>query len=439
MAASAPASSRPAVPNPVPFVLLACLVLAVVLVLLRLRARRVEENPPTRWQYTPLRYSLSDNAGGELAAGVQEASAMQRTITVNLGERSYDVRIAPGELDRLGAVAAGLPAARSAVVIADATVAELYGAKAVRALQAAGLMAAIIDFPAGEEHKTLATFGHVVDELLAVSPPIDRDTPVVALGGGVTGDLAGFVAATALRGLRYVQCPTTLLADVDSSVGGKTAVDHPAGKNLIGAFHQPVAVLIDVSALKTLDERQIRTGLAECVKHGMIRDATLLDFIDANAAGLLAADESLMTELVARNVAIKAAVVSADERESGERSHLNFGHTVGHAIETHLGLGTVTHGEAVSLGMVAECHLAVARGLAKPEVLQRLEGLLKKLGLPTRRTGLEAAALWAIMQHDKKARSGKVRMVLPTDLGRVSIFDDIADSELTAALAEMAG
>ncbi|MCJ7543920.1 MAG: 3-dehydroquinate synthase [Phycisphaerae bacterium] len=367
---------------------------------------------------------------------------MQRTIKVNLGERSYDVRIGPGELDRLGAAAAALPAARSAVVIADATVAELYGPRAVESLQGAGLTAAIIDFPAGEEHKTLVTFGHVTDELLAVSPLIDRDTLIVALGGGVTGDLAGFVAASALRGLRWIQCPTTLLADVDASVGGKTAVDHPAGKNLIGAFHQPSAVLIDVSVLSTLDGRQIRTGLAECVKHGMIRpdgrpygrDATLLDFIDANAAAILSAQETVMTELVARNVAIKAAVVSADERESGERSHLNFGHTVGHAVETHLGLGKITHGEAVSLGMVAECRLAVTRRLCNHSVLERLEGLLKKLGLPVRWAGLDPAACWAIMQHDKKVRGGKVRMVLPTALGQVNVFNDIRESEVSKAL-----
>ena len=362
---------------------------------------------------------------------------MQRIVKVNLGERSYEVQIGPGELDRLGTVAAGLPRARSAVIVADATVAELYGRRAMESLESARLAAAIIDFPPGEEHKTLGTFGHVMDELLAVSPPIDRDSLIVALGGGVTGDLAGFVAASALRGLRWVQCPTTLLADVDSSVGGKTAVDHPVGKNLIGAFHQPACVLIDVSALRTLDARQIRTGLAECVKHGMIRDATLLDFIETNAAKLLAAEEATMTELVTRNVAIKAAVVSADERESGQRAHLNFGHTVGHAIEAHLGLGKVTHGEGVSLGMVAECRLAVARGLVKPAVQERLEGLLKKLGLPVRRTGLDAGALWAIMQHDKKARGGKVRMVLPTALGQVDVFGDIQESELGRSMAAM--
>jgi 3-dehydroquinate synthase len=362
---------------------------------------------------------------------------MQRTVKVNLGRRSYEVRIGPGELARLGEVAAGMKAARSAVIIADATVAELYGRGALDSLDAAGVRAALIDFPPGEEHKTLVTFSRVMDELLAVSPPIDRDSLIVALGGGVTGDLAGFVAATALRGLRWLQCPTTLLADVDASVGGKTAVDHPAGKNLIGAFHQPRGVLIDVSVLKTLDARQLRTGLAECVKHGMIREATLLDFIERHAATILAAEEDVMTELIARNVAVKAAVVSADEREAGQRAHLNFGHTVGHAIETHFGLGKITHGEAVSLGMAAACRLAVQRKLTEPSVLERLESLLILLGLPVRWPDLDAKALWSIMQHDKKARAGHVRMVLPIGLGQVNIFGDIQDAEIADVLAAM--
>ncbi|MGA2265953.1 MAG: 3-dehydroquinate synthase [Phycisphaerae bacterium] len=362
---------------------------------------------------------------------------MQRTVKVNLGKRSYDVHIAPGALARLGELAASIAGVRLAVIISDATVAELYGRRALESLQAAGVTAALIDFPAGEDHKNLTTFGHVMDELLAASPPIDRDSLIVALGGGVPGDVAGFVAATALRGLRWVQCPTTLLADVDASVGGKTAVDHAAGKNLIGAFHQPSGVLIDVTALKMLPAEELRSGLAECVKHGVIREAAMLDFIEKNAQKILAADEDVMTELVARNVAIKAAIVSADERESDQRSHLNFGHTVGHAIETHLGLGKVTHGQAVSLGMVAACRLAAKRKMIKPAVLERLEGLLKLLGLPTRWPGLDAKALWPIMQHDKKVRGGKVRMVLPTALGQVDIFDDIQDSEIADALAGM--
>jgi 3-dehydroquinate synthase len=357
---------------------------------------------------------------------------MERTVRVKLGHRSYDVHIGTNLLVRLGAFSAA--GARQAVVVADSNVSELYGGRALAALKSADMIATLVDFPAGEEHKTLATYGKVMDELFAVSPPIDRDTLIVALGGGVSGDLAGFVAATALRGLRWLQCPTTLLAAVDSSVGGKTGVDHPAGKNLIGAFHQPCGVLIDVETLKTLPVEQLRSGLAECVKHGMIRDAAMLDFIDAHAAAILQADPDVLTELVVRNVAIKAAVVSADERESSIRAHLNFGHTIGHAIETHLGLGRISHGQAVALGMVAACRLAVRRGLVEKTVALRLEDLLARLDLPIAWQGLDVDAIWTIMQHDKKNRQGRVRMVLSTGEGTVGLFSDVSAEEIRNAV-----
>ncbi|MFA6134773.1 MAG: 3-dehydroquinate synthase [Phycisphaerae bacterium] len=363
---------------------------------------------------------------------------MNRTVRVELGPRSYDVLIGPGMLKGLGSAAAAVGSARQAVVIADSNVAGLYGPAACGSLRGAGLAAEIIDFPAGEEHKVLATYEVLMDRLFALRPAIDRETIIVALGGGVAGDLSGFLAATALRGLRWLQCPTTLLADVDASVGGKTGIDHPAGKNLIGAFHQPRGVVIDVATLKTLPPRELRSGLAECVKHGMIRDASLLNFIEANTAAIVASDEAVMTELVARNVAIKAAVVSADERESGQRAHLNFGHTIGHGIESRLGLGTITHGEAVSLGMAAACHLAQRRGMIDLSVARRLEGLLSALDLPIRWDGLDPAGIWEIMQHDKKNRSGRVRMVLPTALGKVDIFDDITAEAVKEALAYLA-
>jgi len=363
---------------------------------------------------------------------------MERVIKVELGPRSYTVRIGPGALDSLGPIAAELPRAGTAAVIADSNVAALYGATATKSLAAAGVQATLIAFPAGEEHKTLPTFGRVMDSLFAIVPPIDRDCIVVALGGGVTGDLAGFVAATALRGLRWLQCPTTLLADVDASVGGKTAIDHPSGKNLIGAFHQPAAVLIDTAALKTLPREELRSGLAECVKHGMIADATLLDFIEANAAKMLAADEEVTTELVARNVAIKAGIVSADEREASLRAQLNFGHTVGHAIETFLGFGRISHGQAVALGMTSACTIAVDRKLIDRSVADRLERLLALLGLPARRPGLDAERIWGIMQHDKKARGGHVRVILPLNLGRVSAFDQVDQCEVRKAVEKLA-
>jgi len=360
-----------------------------------------------------------------------------KTVRVELGERGYDVRVGRGLLETLGEGVAALGGVSRAAVISDQTVAGLYGQRVLASLRAAGLTADLLAFPAGEPNKTLATAGRLFDKLFALAPAVDRSSVVVALGGGVPGDVAGFVAATALRGLRWVQAPTTLLADVDASVGGKTAVDHPAGKNLIGAFHQPRGVWIDVETLATLDARQVRAGLAECVKHGVIRDAALLDLLEAQADALLACRPGPMTELIARNVAIKAAVVAADEREAGQRAHLNFGHTVGHALETLLGLGALSHGEAVALGMVAANALAVRRGLLDADDAGRVAALLERLGLPVRRGGLDPDTIWRIMQHDKKARGGKVRMVLAEALGRVGIYDDVTAAEVAAALEEL--
>lgn len=359
---------------------------------------------------------------------------MKRQIQVDLGERSYAVNVGAGLLAELGPAVAAMTGARQAVVLSDANVAALYGPRAEESLRQAGLKADLLTFPAGEAEKTLATCSNLYDALFALRPAVDRRTVLAALGGGVTGDITGFVAATALRGLRFVQCPTTLLAAVDASVGGKTGVDHPAGKNLIGAFHQPSAVLIDVDLLGTLSPAEFASGLAECVKHAVIRDAALLDFLEARRAETLAREPECLAELIARNVAVKAAVVAADERESGEREHLNFGHTVGHAIETLVGYGGISHGQAVSLGMVAACRLAVARKLLDAPSADRVEKLLIALGLPVRRQGLDAAALWRIMLHDKKARAGRVRMVLPLRLGKVASFDNITEQAVAGAV-----
>jgi len=363
----------------------------------------------------------------------------QKTVAVDLGRRSYDVRVGSGLLDELGQAVAALAGVTGAAVVTDSNVAPLYGRRAVDGIKAAGVSAAMIEFPAGEANKTLATVSRVLDELFAIAPAVDRSTVVVALGGGVAGDLAGLVAAVALRGMRFYQCPTSLLADVDASVGGKTAVDHPAGKNLIGAFHQPAGVMIDVETLKTLPRPELIGGLAECVKHGVIRDASLLDYIEDNAADILECRPAVMTELIARNVAIKAAVVAADERESGERAHLNFGHTVGHAIEVLSGYGEVSHGQAVALGMVAANHVAVARGLLAGRDAERVERLVSKLELPVRRAGLDPEKIWRIMQHDKKTLAGRVRMILPTKLGAADIFDDTPADTVREAIAHLGG
>ena len=365
---------------------------------------------------------------------------MERTVRIELGDRSYDVRIVGGLLEALGAAAAAMENVHQAAVICDSNVAPLYGDRAVGSLEAAGVSAALIPFDSGEANKNLKTFAALMDSLLAIEPAIDRNTVVVAVGGGVTSDLAGYVAASALRGLRWLCCPTTLLADVDASVGGKTGVNHKTiGKNLIGAFHQPSGVLIDVETLKTQPDDVMKCGLAECVKHGVIREAGLLDFIEDNAEAILARDTEVTSDLIARNVAIKAAVVADDEREVGRRAHLNFGHTIGHVIETLAGYGkTVRHGHAVALGMVAACHMSVKRGLIEADAAARVRRLLERLGLPVRRKGLDAGEVWRIMQHDKKARRGRVQMILPTMLGQVDIFDDITPAAVDEAVEALA-
>jgi 3-dehydroquinate synthase len=365
----------------------------------------------------------------------------QRNVEIALGKRSYDVCIASGLIGKTGESLVNLAGATQAVVVSDTNVAPLHAQPVLDSLAKADIQARLLTFPAGEPSKTLATVSYVLDKLLSHTPPIDRGTMIVALGGGVVGDLAGFVAAIALRGLRFLQAPTTLLAAVDSSVGGKTGVDHETGKNLIGAFHQPAGVLCDVETLRTLPMRELRNGLAECVKHAVIRDANLLDFIESHAADLLAGKDGAlafpaegMIELVARNVAIKAGVVSEDEREAGVRAHLNFGHTIGHAVETFVGYETIRHGEAVALGMVAENAIAVTRGLLKNDVANRIKGVLEALGLPTRQANLDAKEIWRIMQHDKKARAGQVRLVLPKTLGDVDLYDDVTAEEVKQAL-----
>lgn len=361
-----------------------------------------------------------------------------QTVHVALGPRSYDVRIGAGILAELGHFVASLKRVRQAVVIGDRTVFELYGQRVLDSLRKADLAASAVTFPAGEEHKTMATLSDLFDGLFSAQPAVDRDTVIVALGGGVAGDMAGLLAALALRGLRWIQCPTSLLADVDASVGGKTAVDHPAGKNLIGAFHQPNGVLIDVNTLKTLPEIERQSGLAECIKHAAIRDDSLLEFIETRAKEIADGQPDTLIELVTRNVAIKAKIVSADEKESGERAHLNFGHTAGHGIEASLGYGELTHGQAVALGMVVACRIAEEKNLVAPAWRHRLELAMRSVGLATRREGLDTDAVWNIMQHDKKNRDGKVRFVLPTAPGEVGIFDDITETQVRHALAHLA-
>jgi 3-dehydroquinate synthase len=358
-------------------------------------------------------------------------------VPVPLGERSYDVVIGEGILPELGAALAGLGGGRRALLVADAAVAATYGAQAAASLAAAGLAVVPAVVPSGERSKSLRQAERLYG--LAIAGGCDRASWVVAVGGGVVGDLAGFVAATLHRGVRFCQVPTTLLAQVDASVGGKVAVNHRLGKNLIGAFHQPRLCWADVATLATLPARELRSGLAEVVKHGVIADAAYLAEMTAAAPRLLARDPAALVRAVAGSCRIKAAVVAADEREeSGLRSHLNFGHTVGHALETVLGYRRLRHGEAVAIGMVAAGAIAEALGLWSAADQRALRELLAALRLPVRLpAGVRADELLQVLARDKKARDGRVRWVLPVRPGQVTLTADVPDDLVRAVLAQL--
>lgn len=353
---------------------------------------------------------------------------MTRTVQVELGERSYPIYIGPDLLDSLGARLSDCCPAPTAAVVSDENVATRYAERVMASITRAGYRTCLIVVKPGEHSKSLDTAAKVYGEL--ARGDIGRDSPLVALGGGVVGDLTGFVAATWLRGIPFVQVPTTLEADVDAAVGGKTAVNHPAGKNLIGAFHQPRMVLIDTQTLKSLEMRDLRAGLAESVKHGMIRDAGLFEWHDMHRDGILDRDPLVLAELIERNCRIKAEVVAADERESDLRAILNFGHTIGHAIESDQRY-SLRHGECVSVGMVAASEIAVARGMLRRSDAQRLCQLLLDLGLPVRMgQPLDYDAMMAFIKKDKKAVGGRLRFVLPIAVGRVVTVADVTPEQI---------
>ena len=341
------------------------------------------------------------------------------TIRVPLIERrdaSYDIRIGRGLLSELPALLAAGPAARYAV-ISDSHVGKLYGEKLVAALQGAGVQAELITFPAGEWNKTRETWSALSDRLLAAR--FGRDGAVLALGGGVVGDVAGFVAATYQRGIPWVQVPTTLLAMIDSSIGGKTGVDAAQGKNLLGAFHQPALVVADLEVLATLPGPQLVAGMAEAIKHGVIADAGYCDLLAREHPAIAARDLAVLEQVVARSVEIKAEVVSADEREAGRRAVLNFGHTVGHAVEATSGYALL-HGEAVAIGMALEARIAERCGTAEPGTAARVADLLERFGLPLHAPpGARVDDLLTTMGQDKKVRAGKIRLSLPRRVGEM--------------------
>jgi 3-dehydroquinate synthase len=351
-------------------------------------------------------------------------------LRVNLGPRSYDIGIGSGISAGFPAfVRERLPQADRAVVVADSNT----QSHADQLAQVLGASVAVL--PAGENSKSLVETAKLYTELARRSA--DRKTPVIAVGGGVVGDLAGFVAATYNRGLPLVMVPTTLLAMVDSSVGGKVGINLPDGKNLVGAFHQPAAVWIDTRFLDTLPDREYRSGLAEVVKYGVILDADLFGWLETNADAVLRRESAAVQHIVARCCRLKANVVEQDEREeTGLRMVLNYGHTFAHAFESVGGYGSWLHGEAVAAGMACASRLAELRGMIANDVTTRQIGLLKRLGLPTeRRPEWSVDSLVAVMRRDKKNVGGRLRFVLPTRLGHVAAFDDVPEADVRAILA----
>jgi 3-dehydroquinate synthase len=354
---------------------------------------------------------------------------MQR-LDVGLGERSYPILIGAGLLGRAD-VLDGAVGARDVLVVTNDVVAPLYLDRVRGALGGRRVEAVVL--PDGERHKNLDAVSRVIDALVAAR--MNRDACVLALGGGVVGDVAGFAAASYQRGIDYVQAPTTLLAQVDSSVGGKTGVNHPGGKNLIGAFHQPRAVVADTAALATLPARELRAGYAEVLKYGLALDAAFLEWLEAEGAAVLSLDPSAVAGAVRRCCELKAAVVAEDEREHGRRALLNLGHTFGHAIEAAEGYGEWLHGEAVGVGLLMAADLSHRLGWLAAGDIARVRGCLERAGLPVEAPRIGAARALALMGMDKKVLGGRIRLVLLRRLGHAIVTGDYDDQALAATLA----
>lgn len=355
------------------------------------------------------------------------------SLRVALGERSYPIHLGTGVLDD-ATLYAPHATGRRAAIITNSVVAPLYLDRVERALAASGTPSVRIVVPDGEAAKGWETLDRVFDELLAAR--CDRDTLIVALGGGVVGDLAGFAAATYQRGVPCLQIPTTLLSQVDSSVGGKTAINHARGKNMVGAFHQPQAVLADIDVLGTLPARELRAGLAEVIKHGLALDAGFADWIEANIAALVAGEAAALEHVVLRSCELKAAVVAEDEREVGRRALLNLGHTFGHAIEAGMGYGVWLHGEAVAAGMVMAADLSVRAGMLANGDAARVRSLVARAGLPWQGPAeLSPARYLELMATDKKVTAGDIRFVLLEAIGQAVMRSDIDPALAQASIA----
>src|SRR5260221_1059691 len=354
-----------------------------------------------------------------------------QTLQVDVGHSRYSISIGSGLLANRELLEARIRG-RDLLIVTNTTVARLYLATLTGSL--AGKRVAECILPDGEQHKALQTAAWVFDAL--VGNKMNRDATVLALGGGVVGDIAGFAAACYQRGVGYVQMPTTLLAQVDSSVGGKTGVNHSGGKNLIGAFYQPQAVIADTDALSTLPDRELKSGLAEVIKHGVVWDPMLFTWLERNTAQLLARDAEALTYAISRSCEIKATVVARDEREHDLRAILNFGHTFGHAIEAATGYEKYLHGEAVALGMIIAADLSCRMGLVDAAVKERLGDTLARAGLPTEAPRIGAARAYELMQMDKKVLGGALRLVLLEKLGRAIVTDQYPKAALESTLAE---
>ena len=367
------------------------------------------------------------------------ASADERRLSVALERDPYDVVISAGGIDYLGNELRrlGIREHTKILVVSNVDVATPYGSRCLTSLEQAGFQATLLTIPAGEEQKTLTTFSTILDA--AKDEGLERQSLMLALGGGIVGDMTGFAAACWLRGIAVIQVPTTLLAMVDAAIGGKTGVNHPGGKNLIGAFHQPRLVMIDPDTLQTLPTREFRAGLAEVIKYGVIGDSELFELLERSVSfdNPLSISTELLATMLERSAQAKALVVAADEKEGGQRAILNYGHTFGHVVETLTGYGTWLHGEAVAIGMVAVAALAVQRGVMAQTDAERQTRLIQSAGLPSQWPDLDPDCVLKTLQGDKKVRDGRLRFVLPSSIGVVSIVDDVSHEEIRACLAAL--
>lgn len=360
---------------------------------------------------------------------------MIKTLHVELNENSYPLLVGTGILNRIGEFLKSDAKSTKVLVVTDTYVNHRYAPLVFESLREAGFDVVIVEVPIGEESKSLKQFSRLQDSL--VENQLDRGSTLIALGGGVVGDLAGFAAAVYMRGIAYVQIPTTLQAQVDASVGGKTAINHPKGKNLIGAFHQPKLVLIDVDSLKTLPQRDVRAGLIEVIKMGVIRDEPLFEIVVENLDAILNLDTETLIEMIARACANKADIVAKDEKENQLRMVLNYGHTFGHALEALTHYKKYRHGEAVSIGMNCAAKLAVNLGMFSETDFERQSTLLNHAKLPlTFPSDLTPEAICDAMYHDKKTLRGKLRLILPTRIGEVVIRDDVTDTQILEAISQ---